>query len=69
VAGVYINNLGEDSPERIAEAYGAEKLERLVAMKDRWGIRTTSSTETPTSSLLQAESRGSKNHNAQRRDA
>lgn len=36
MAGVYINNLGEDSPERIAEAYGAEKLERLVAMKDRW---------------------------------
>jgi FAD/FMN-containing dehydrogenase len=35
-SGVYVNNLGEDAEERVAEAYGASKLERLVAVKDRW---------------------------------
>jgi FAD/FMN-containing dehydrogenase len=34
--GVYVNNLGEDAAERVREAYGASKFERLVALKDRW---------------------------------
>lgn len=34
--GVYVNNLGEDAAERVAEAYGASKLKRLVALKDKW---------------------------------
>jgi FAD/FMN-containing dehydrogenase len=35
--GVYVNNLSFDDPaERVREAYGAEKYDRLVALKDRY---------------------------------
>ena len=34
--GVYVNDLGADSDERVREVYGSTKLERLVAVKDRW---------------------------------
>lgn len=34
--GVYVNNLGDDAAERVQEAYGANKFERLVSLKDRW---------------------------------
>ena len=31
-----MNDLGADSDERVREVYGSTKLERLVAVKDRW---------------------------------
>jgi FAD/FMN-containing dehydrogenase len=34
--GVYVNNLGADADDRVREAYGAAKYERLVELKDRW---------------------------------
>jgi FAD/FMN-containing dehydrogenase len=35
--GVYVNNLSFDDPaERVREAYGPEKYDRLVALKDRY---------------------------------
>ena len=33
---VYVNDLGADTDERVGEAYGSTKLERLVALKRRW---------------------------------
>jgi len=33
---VYVNDLGADTDERVRDAYGAVKFERLVALKDRW---------------------------------
>ncbi len=34
--GVYVNNLGTDAEQRMREAYGLAKFERLVALKRRW---------------------------------
>lgn len=33
---VYVNDLGADTEERVADAYGSTKLARLVALKHRW---------------------------------
>jgi hypothetical protein len=33
---VYVNDLGPDAAERLDEAYGSRKLERLVTLKARW---------------------------------
>ena len=35
-SGVYVNFLMEEGPERVRQAYGAAKYERLVALKDRF---------------------------------
>jgi hypothetical protein len=35
-AGVYVNFLSEEGPERVKEAYGAEKFARLQALKDEY---------------------------------
>jgi FAD/FMN-containing dehydrogenase len=34
--GVYVNNLGSEGEDRVREAYGAEKYERLVNLKARF---------------------------------
>jgi FAD/FMN-containing dehydrogenase len=39
--GVYVNNLGTDAAERLREAYGPEKYQRLVALKQRWDPANT----------------------------
>jgi FAD/FMN-containing dehydrogenase len=36
VAGVYVNNLGAEGRERVRDAYGVEKYERLAAIKRRY---------------------------------
>jgi len=33
---VYVNNLGEESEDRVRAAYTPEKYERLVALKDKY---------------------------------
>lgn len=35
-SGVYVNDLGADANRRVSEAYGPKKLERLIALKDKW---------------------------------
>ncbi len=35
-SAVYVNDLGPDAVERVAEVYGSQKLERLAALKGRW---------------------------------
>jgi hypothetical protein len=37
---VYVNDLGADTDERVADAYGSTKLARLVALKQQWDPRT-----------------------------
>ena len=34
--GVYVNDLSSDANERVDEAYGAAKIDRLAALKARW---------------------------------
>ena len=36
---VYVNDLGADTDERVRDAYGAVKFERLAALKERWDPR------------------------------
>jgi hypothetical protein len=33
---VYVNDLGPDAMDRVAEVYGASKLSRLAGLKARW---------------------------------
>jgi FAD/FMN-containing dehydrogenase len=35
-AGAYVNFLMEEGEERVREAYGSEKYDRLKALKRRW---------------------------------
>jgi Berberine and berberine like len=35
-SAVYVNDLGPDAAERVADVYGSQKLERLAALKARW---------------------------------
>jgi hypothetical protein len=35
-SAVYVNDLGPDAAERVADVYGWQKLERLAALKARW---------------------------------
>jgi hypothetical protein len=34
--GVYVNFLGQEGSDRVREAYGVEKFERLVALKRKY---------------------------------
>jgi len=34
--GVYVNNLGIEGEDRVRDAYGAEKFQRLTSLKDRF---------------------------------
>ena len=33
---VYLNFIGDEGPERVRSAFGAEKFARLQAIKDQW---------------------------------